>query len=62
MFVHLGIGEYGQVIKAVLEINERIGLPLPPRLVDQVLVWVDGYSSHTDYRHLRELVMMAALG
>lgn len=56
VFVQLGVGEYGWVIRAVLEASKSSREPLPRRLFDDVLKWVDGYSGHDDYHRLRKLV------
>lgn len=57
LFVQLGGGEHLEVVTAVLEAGMADGVPLPARLVGQVLTWVDGYSGHADYGRLRALVI-----
>lgn len=64
MFIQLGVGEYARVIRTVLEVSESStdsAQPLSIRLVDEILTWVEGYSTHADYLRLRALVLAAVL-
>ncbi|MBB3604893.1 hypothetical protein FHT40_004577 [Mycolicibacterium sp. BK556] len=61
VFIQLGVGEYAWVIRAVLEASKSSREPLPRRLFDDVLKWVDGYAAHDDYPRLRQLVTGALL-
>lgn len=62
LFVQLGSGEYGLVIRTVLEVAEAADQLPRIRSIDNIFRWLDGYADHADYGRLRQLVMRAVLG
>jgi hypothetical protein len=61
LFVQLGSGEYGVVIRAILEVAEAADQFPRIRSNDNIIRWLDGYADHADYGRLRQLVMRAVL-
>lgn len=56
MYAALGAGETFQTIAVLLRIALRGRVSLPTELIDDVGIWLDGYTGTTDEGDLRSLV------